>query len=250
MAKGGTIRGAGLIVVGLAFGGLMISPAGAHIGKGLPHLRRHLDNFFLMEAEGDAAYINVGEAASNADRLDNLDSTAFLPVAGKAADADTLDNIDSAAFLQTGSALDGVFNCPGVGFSPENSGSATNTDGEGLRSLVSNQTLRCAVHLPNGATVTGVAFTVFGGAGDVTDCTLTRTDLTVPVGAEDFVTTAVSTSGADAETTLTPTLVAGNTVIANSSFAYSLECTVAGGGASGGGIFGAAVSYTVPASVG
>jgi len=118
-----------LVLSGGVIGGLLISPVGAHVGDTLPHLRQHLDNFFLTDVEGDAAYLGktqkaadsnlldgldssqfvqgTGGKADDADLLDALDSTAFLRTTGKAADADKLDNLDSSAFLTTaGKAAD------------------------------------------------------------------------------------------------------------------------------------------------
>ena len=118
-----------LVLSGGVIGGLLISPVGAHVGDTLPHLRQHLDNFFLSDVEGDAAYLGktqkaadsnlldgldssqfvqgTGGKADDADLLDALDSTAFLRTTGKAADADKLDNLDSSAFLTTaGKAAD------------------------------------------------------------------------------------------------------------------------------------------------
>ncbi|MGH2764884.1 MAG: hypothetical protein ACRDKA_03060 [Actinomycetota bacterium] len=57
---------------------------------------------FLTRKKADKRYINVGEKASDSDKLDGMDSTAFLGGDAKAADADTLDGIDSSGFVQQG----------------------------------------------------------------------------------------------------------------------------------------------------
>jgi len=83
------MRSVALLVAGIMAGSVMLQPAVAHVTRRLNHLFRHLD----------PRYINVGEKASDSDRLDGLDSTAFLRTTGKAADADLLDGNDSAVFL-------------------------------------------------------------------------------------------------------------------------------------------------------
>jgi hypothetical protein len=268
-------RTVALILAGIVAGSLLGGPAVAHTGRKVGHLvNRHLVNFFYTEAEADGRFINSNEKASDSNLLDGIDSagflkvagkaadsdlldginsTGFLPVAGKAADADKLDNIDSAAFLLGTSTLAGTFSCPGSGFYPFPFETSYDGDGLGKRFRDAGAgRVRCAAHLPNGAVVSGVTFTVFDSDAvtDVIDCVLLRTDLTPPIVGEANVSTPVATAAAPGETTIAaPSLIAGTTTIANSSFAYSLECRL-NSGDSGNGIFGAVVSYTVPASAG
>ena len=264
-------RAVGMVLVGMGMGAMLISPASAHFLDKIPHLRQHMDNFFLTPAEGDNQYLGENQKAADSDKLDGLDSTAFvtsttgkaadadkldginstgfLLVAGKAADADKLDNIDSASFHQGTTVLSGIRSCPGAGFDPEMGGTAYTTSTSGLRGGAAD-TYRCAIDLPNGATVTSVTFTVSDPApvGGVTACTLTRTDLSPAIGTEaatGFVAGPVASTAID-DTVITAALVAGNTTIANGTIGYSLECTLDATS----GIYGGVVSYTVPASAG
>lgn len=70
-------------------------------GHGPPEQPTHLwapEEALYTKKASNNRFINVGEKASDADKLDGKDSTAFLASAGKAADADKLDNLDSTAF--------------------------------------------------------------------------------------------------------------------------------------------------------
>jgi hypothetical protein len=87
-----------MLMVGLLMGSVMLSPVGAHI-KNFNHLKAK--HFYTKKASNNR-FINVGEKASDADKLDGKDSTEFLGTAGKAADADKLDNLDSTAFQRSG----------------------------------------------------------------------------------------------------------------------------------------------------
>jgi hypothetical protein len=59
-------------VSGLLVGLLLVSPASAHVGTSITHLW----NLHLRPL-ADARYVNLGEKATNADKLDGKDSTAF-----------------------------------------------------------------------------------------------------------------------------------------------------------------------------
>jgi hypothetical protein len=84
-----TLRGVLVLAVAmLAAGALAISPAVSAV-DGLSSKEKK---------QGDKRWINVGEKASDADRLDGQDSSAFLASSAKATDADKLDGQDSAAF--------------------------------------------------------------------------------------------------------------------------------------------------------
>jgi len=228
--KGTRARTAGLILAGIAAGSLLGGPAVAHVGGNVRHLiNKHLVNFFYTESEADGRFINSTE---------------------KASDADKLDGIDSASFLQGTSILPGVFSCPGTGFYPELSTTDYGALGDGERGVPPGHsgTLRCAVDLPNGATVTSVTFTLNDrpAGGTVSDCVLARTDLTVPVATEDTVSTPPAATADAGHVTVIGTIIAANAVVANSSFGYSLACDLG----EGTGVFGAVVTYTVPASAG
>jgi hypothetical protein len=87
-------RSVAVLVAGMLAGSVMLTPVGAHITT-FNHLKTK--HFFTKKA-ANARFINVGEKASNSDKLDGKDSTDFLGATGKAADADKLDGLDSTAF--------------------------------------------------------------------------------------------------------------------------------------------------------
>ena len=100
------LRGAvSLGLLGALAAAMIVAPAGAHVTKKLQHLQKHLDPL----------YLNVGEKASDADKLDGVDSTGFLKTAQKATDSDKLDNLDSTAFQQEADLLYAVVDNAGVG---------------------------------------------------------------------------------------------------------------------------------------
>ncbi|MGH2685903.1 MAG: hypothetical protein ACRDJP_10610, partial [Actinomycetota bacterium] len=57
-----------LIVAAITAGSLLGGPATAHVGRRLKHLITHLDPL----------YLNESQTAADADKLDNIDSSAFL----------------------------------------------------------------------------------------------------------------------------------------------------------------------------
>lgn len=66
-------RAIALVAAGLAIGvTMMATPAMSHVGGTVGHLWND-----HIRPRADARYINVGEKASDADKLDALDSTAF-----------------------------------------------------------------------------------------------------------------------------------------------------------------------------
>jgi hypothetical protein len=94
--KWGVARWGAVLVVGTLAGSALIGPAMAHLNNPLTfgHLKKH----FYTKKAANIRFINVGEKASDADKLDGKNSTDFLGTTGKAADADKLDNLDSTAF--------------------------------------------------------------------------------------------------------------------------------------------------------
>ena len=154
-----------LILVGIAAGTLLSGPAVAHTGKRIPHLQGHLDPIYLNENQKAAdanqldgldstQFLRSNGKATDSELLDGVNSTGFLLVGGKAADANLLDGADSTAFVKFASVLTGTASCPGAGFDPENGSLAYTTASNGERYGPAN-TYRCAIDLPNGATVTG-----------------------------------------------------------------------------------------------
>jgi hypothetical protein len=72
MARASRNRSFVWFVSGLLVGVLLVSPASAHVGTSITHLW----NIHLRPL-ADARYVNLGEKATNADKLDGKDSTAF-----------------------------------------------------------------------------------------------------------------------------------------------------------------------------
>lgn len=93
-----TARWVTVAVVGSLVGSIMIGPAVAHLNSPLTftHLKKH----FYTKKSADSRFINVGEKASDSNKLDGKNSNEFLAATGKAADSDKLDSLDSLAFLQ------------------------------------------------------------------------------------------------------------------------------------------------------
>lgn len=111
-------RSVALLVAGMVVGGLMVSPAGAHVTSSVTHLiNKHLKPLFYTKNQSDLRFLGISDQAVDADRLDGMDSTEFLGANAKAADSDKLDGMDSTAFLGVGAKaadadkLDG-FNSP------------------------------------------------------------------------------------------------------------------------------------------
>jgi hypothetical protein len=85
-----------VVVVGTLVGSVLIGPAVAHLNR--PLTFKHLKKHFYLKKGADNRFINVGEKASDSDKLDGKNSTDFLGATGKATDADKLDGLDSTAF--------------------------------------------------------------------------------------------------------------------------------------------------------
>jgi hypothetical protein len=71
-------RWAAVLVVGTVAGSVLIGPAMAHLNR--PLTFGHLKTHFYTKQLANSTFINVGEAATNAenaDKLDSLDSAAF-----------------------------------------------------------------------------------------------------------------------------------------------------------------------------
>lgn len=105
-------RRVALVAIGVALGTtLTATPVYSHVGGTVAHLwvdhiRPLADNRYPTKAAAEARYVNVGEKASNADKLDGADSAAFLRTSGKAADAELFDGMDSNIFV-TGNSFAG-----------------------------------------------------------------------------------------------------------------------------------------------
>lgn len=87
-----------VVVVGALVGSVLIGPAMAHLNNPLTfaHLKKH----FFTKKQASSMFINVGEKASDSNKLDGKNSSEFLATTGKAADSDKLDGLDGSAFLQ------------------------------------------------------------------------------------------------------------------------------------------------------
>ena len=89
------VRGVAVLVIGLvAAGAFAMSPAIARKSFS----KKKALNLFYSKAGADARFVNVGEMASDADKLDGLNSTAFLGATAKATDSDQLDGQDSEVY--------------------------------------------------------------------------------------------------------------------------------------------------------
>lgn len=100
-ARGGVpwLRAVAVLAIGmLAAGAFAIAPATAK----KTFTKQKALNLFYSKSGADARFISVGEKASDSDRLDGQDSSAFLGATGKAADADKVDGLDSTT-LRTAS---------------------------------------------------------------------------------------------------------------------------------------------------
>jgi len=87
-----------VVVAGALVGSVLIGPAMAHLNN--PPTFAHLKKHFFTKKQANSKFINVGEKASDSDKLDGKNSTEFLATGGKAADSDKLDGLDGSAFLQ------------------------------------------------------------------------------------------------------------------------------------------------------
>jgi hypothetical protein len=115
--KWGAARWAAVLVVGTLAGSVLIGPAMAHLNRPLTfaHLKKH----FYTKKAADNRFINVGEQASDSDRLDGLDSTEFVKsaqilVAGNAAGRNNpIDDFTSSTFT---SIISTSITAPSAGF--------------------------------------------------------------------------------------------------------------------------------------
>jgi hypothetical protein len=91
-------RWVAVAVIAALLGSVLIGPAMAHLNSPLTfaHLKKH----FYTKKQADSRFINVGEKASDSNKLDGKNSTEFLATGAKAADSDKLDGQDGVAFLQ------------------------------------------------------------------------------------------------------------------------------------------------------
>lgn len=85
-----------VLLAGILAGSVMLTPVGAHLNSPLTfsHLKKH---FYTKKASNNR-FINVGEKAADADKIDGKNSTDFLGAMAKAADSDKLDGLDSSSF--------------------------------------------------------------------------------------------------------------------------------------------------------
>jgi hypothetical protein len=98
-------RAFALAIVVILVGAVLATPAQAHFTASISHIIDHAKKVFYTKSQSDSRYVNVGEKAANADKLDGLDSTAFLPADAQAVDSDRLDEFDSSDFLLTNDAV-------------------------------------------------------------------------------------------------------------------------------------------------
>jgi hypothetical protein len=161
----------------------------------------------------------------NATRLDGLDSTAFVRLTD-AIDADTLNGLDASHYARTDQQQH--YSCAGSDMAPLQSGSTYNGT-IGFRFVsAGSEVLTCAVHLPDGATVTSMT----GHVSDLTasyesHCGLYRTapgGPLVPMAA----TPGSGVAATAAVATLATTSIT-SPAIDNELYAYTAWCDAFGG---------------------
>jgi hypothetical protein len=106
-----------VLLVGILAGSVMLTPAGAHLNS--PLTFKHLKKHFYTKKGANSAFINVGEKASDSDKLDGTDSTGFVKtgqvlVAGNAGGRNNpIDDFLSADFT---SIISTSITAPATGF--------------------------------------------------------------------------------------------------------------------------------------
>lgn len=142
-----------LSVLAIALAGVMLV-AGVSPGAAKPLTKKKALKLFYTKAQADEQFVNVGEKAGDADKLDGQDSSAFGQLA----------------------TVNRTASCPGSGFYPEASSHpyTTSVSGGGVehrRHTSATQVieLHCPVNLPQGAVITGVRLVVFDGGNTSPD---------------------------------------------------------------------------------
>ncbi|MFQ5517288.1 MAG: hypothetical protein ACE5E8_06915, partial [Acidimicrobiia bacterium] len=151
----------------------------------------------------------------------------------------------------TSFGLTGYFSCAGTTFTPYES-TVDYSSSSSLRyrtSVTGNGRFRCNVAIPNGATVTGVDFSIKDSSGtdSVSNCEMWRTNLTTSIGVETQMANAGGTTAGDTagSRVISDTTISSATVD-NDNYAYFLQCAI-NGTTTATGIWGADVSYSATA---
>jgi hypothetical protein len=159
--------------------------------------------------------------------------------------ADTLDGIDSTQFVQKGESFTRHFSCAGTTWQEADSTATYELTGADRYNTTAtgNRLFRCNLNVPDGATITEVAFGArdTDNTGNDVSCALWRTNMAVSVGTETNMASA-STAGAPGSVRIADATVS-QPVIDNGNYAYFLQCRNEAG-TSANAIYGANVTYT------
>lgn len=179
----------------------------------------------------------------DASKLGGLLPSAFLPAGGTAVNADKLDGIDSAVF---GTA----YTVPGSVFAPRDTASGTSKAYVGTGSInavggVSE--FHYAVHLPQGARVTGLDYrAVDNEGGSDSSLALVAFNSIGASGSDSDTLVSVSSTGSSASRRSFSGAPAAVETIDNTKWSYALTWSPFSPGV-GTQLVGASVKYVVPA---
>jgi hypothetical protein len=161
--------------------------------------------------------------------------------AAMAGDADMLDGLDSSAFVAAGTTVDGTFACAGTAHVPFNDTTTYDWVGSLLYRTGGSDLFRCSAHLPDGAIVTSVDWSVLDETASDVSCAMWRTNMVTGIGSETNM-AAASSTGTPGEVQITDSSVASAT-IDNANHAYFTQCSL-NGTASDMGLYGVTIAYT------
>lgn len=89
-----------LLMAGMLSGSVLIGPAVAHLNR--PLTFKHLKKHFYVKKAANNRFINVGEKASDADKLDGIDSAGFYKTGSTVADSDKVDGKNASDLVAAG----------------------------------------------------------------------------------------------------------------------------------------------------
>jgi hypothetical protein len=165
---------------------------------------------------------------------------------GKVPDTNRLDGLDSTQLLRTSESFTRHFTCEGTAW--ENAFSWKDYSFGGAGKIGTGPFpptfFTCGVHIPDGAIVTAVSFSVSDShATQDIQCSMWRTDLAAVLGNTGRpMAYGVITTGTPGNVRISDTRI-DNAVIDNSRFSYMLSCFVGNDAETG--LHGATVTYTV-----
>jgi hypothetical protein len=142
--------------------------------------------------------------------------------------ADKLDGLDSTDFLSAGAVTPGRFVCPGVTMMPESDEADWSENAYAKHFETGSGTFYCHVHLPNGATMTGLYGLFYDASATLQGrCYLTREDTTLGHHSLLALTpwTGAEFAGAVINTT---TASISDAVVDNGIYVYFGHCELTG----------------------